>query len=134
MKKMKKKKAARSDGIKKQAWISAPENHQKQIRKLLNKGWMEKQFPNRWRFGIVKPIKKGGDEKKVEKYRGITLMGQLYKLYTALLLDILEEGIEEKNIPDIQTGFRKGRSTVVNLYILNYVIERRERQGVLNVC
>ena len=68
-------------------------------------------------------------EKKVEDYRGITLMPVSYKIYVEVLRKRLEDQVEEKgSIPHNQTGFRKGMGTVDNIYVLNYLVNRNLNQ------
>lgn len=48
-------------------------------------------------------------------------MGILFKVYATILQGKLEEEVETRRlVPDVQAGFRRERSTIDNLYILNY--------------
>lgn len=40
-------------------------------------------MPEEWRDGIIVPVYKKGDKKKVEKYRPITLLDTGYKIYAS---------------------------------------------------
>lgn len=81
-------------------------------------------MPRRWKKGIIIPILKKGDKHKVENYRGITLLDTPFKIYAMIIEEKLNEEVEAKNIiPENQAGFRKGKSTSDNIYILNHVIE-----------
>lgn len=65
------------------------------------------------------------NESRIENNIGITLTNTLYKVYTMLIRKRLEEEMEMKRIlPDNQAGFRKGQSSIDNLYVLHYVIKR----------
>ena len=56
-------------------------------------------------------------------------MPSLYKIYTILLANRLEEEVEGKGmIPPNQTGFRKGLGTIDNVYVLNYIVNRQVRK------
>ena len=82
-------------------------------------------FPTVWGEGYIVPLHKKGDTSKVENYRGITLTSSLGKLFTAILTNRLELFCElNKNLSDTQFGFRKGRSTIDAVFILNSLIER----------
>lgn len=49
------------------------------------------------------------------KYREVTLMPTLYRVYMAVLAEKITENMEEKGIiPHNQTGFRKGMGTIDN--------------------
>lgn len=70
------------------------------------------------------PIVKRREGEKVEDYRGVTLMPSLYKVYISVLEERLKEEME-KMIPPNHTGFRKGIGTIDNIYVLNYIINKR---------
>ncbi|KYN22115.1 hypothetical protein ALC57_05489 [Trachymyrmex cornetzi] len=56
-------------------------------------------------------------------------MPSLYKVYTAILAEKVREEMEEKQlIPDNQTEFRKGKGTMDNVHVLNYLINRQIRR------
>lgn len=70
-----------------------------------------------------------GDQEKTENYRGIiSLLCTAYKIYAEVLRSKLEEEIEKRKLlPESQGGFRKGRGTIDNIFILNHIIQREER-------
>ena len=75
------------------------------------------------------PITKKGEGIRVEDYRGVTLMPSLYKIYTTVLANRLEEEVEGKGMkPPNQAGFRKGLGTIDNVYVLNYIVNRQVRK------
>lgn len=58
-------------------------------------------------------------------YRGISLLNMAYKIYAGIISDRLRKTIEKKRIlPDTEAGFREGRGTMDNAYILQHVVER----------
>jgi len=61
----------------------------------------------------------------------VTLTPALYKIYAMVLGGRLEEELEEgRKIPPNQTGFRKGVGTMDNIYVLNYLVNKRlSREG-----
>jgi len=64
----------------------------------------------------------------VSNYRGINLLCLAYKIYTEMLRNRLEKETEEKNlIPKSQADFRKGRSTLDNVFVLNHIMQREIR-------
>lgn len=71
---------------------------------------------------MIVPIYKKGDKDTMINYRGITLLNTAYKLYAMCLEERLKAELEEKGIiPETQAGFRSGRSTIDNIFILNYI-------------
>jgi len=83
------------------------------------------EWPDQWREGGIVPIIKKGDGERVENYRGVTLMPSMYKIYTTILAKRLREEVEGKSIiSNNQTEFRKGMSTMDQIYTLNYLVNR----------
>ncbi|XP_024875959.1 trichohyalin-like, partial [Temnothorax curvispinosus] len=59
------------------------------------------------------------------------------EVYTAILAERLREEIEGKRmVPHNQTGFRRGMGTIDNIYVLNYMVNRRleKKGGKLIAC
>src|SRR5690349_10472420 len=85
------------------------------------------QFPKEWSQGLIFPIFKGGCaelRQDTKNYRGITLLSVVGKIYTQILNDRLYEDCEKNNLfCDEQAGFRKGRSTIDQLFILTETIK-----------
>lgn len=68
-------------------------------------------IPDNWRKSKVKMLYKGkGDVGDPNNYRGIALQSNLYKTFTKIMNSRLTALVETK-IPELQFGFRKGRST-----------------------
>lgn len=57
-------------------------------------------------------------------------MAFIYKVYAEILRGRIEEVMEEEVLlPNSQAGFRKGRSTIDNIFILNHIIQREKDTG-----
>lgn len=55
----------------------------------------------------------------------MTIMSSMYKVYAKVLAERLKKEVEEKRtVLQSQTGFRKKLSTMDNIYVLNYLINR----------
>ena len=79
--------------------------------------WKGEGFPEEWKEGLITLIFKKGDKRRIENYRGITLLNSACKVYAMVLTERLRKEIEDKEIlPESQAGFRKGRSTMDNIY------------------
>lgn len=81
--------------------------------------------PDNWTLGNILPIYKNkGNINLAENYRPITLLSCLGKVFTAILNDRIAKYLDENNIIDsCQAGFRKGFSTIDNLFILQSLID-----------
>ena len=75
-------------------------------------------IPESWSIGIIQPIYKNkGDPKDPDNYRAITLVSCLGKLFTAIINNRFSLLADEINlISECQTGFRKGYSTIDNIF------------------
>jgi hypothetical protein len=119
---LKKRKALGRDGVQNEAWMYGTERMVGRMVELMNGVWRGKGFPVDWREGVICPIFKKGEKNTAENYRGITLQNTGYKLYASVLSERMKGEIEEKGVlPDRQAGFRKGRGTMDNEYILDHL-------------
>ena len=84
------------------------------VLKLYNLIWLNSDFLVSWRHSVVLPVlKPGKDPLNPASYRPISLTSTLCKLMEKLVTNRLTYFVEKHNIlSNIQSGFRKGRSTV----------------------
>ena len=81
-------------------------------------------FPDIWKKGVIVPLYKKGSVNDVDNYRGITLLSTLGKLFTRILNNRLNFWSDTYTIiSDSQSGFRKSRSTVDNIFILQSLVD-----------
>src|SRR5262249_51587570 len=85
--------------------------------------WEEETVPEDWLMGILIPIHKKGTRLEYENYRGICLLNAAYKTLAVILFDRLEPYSEEI-IGDYQGGFRIGRSTTDQLFLIRQIMEK----------
>ena len=82
------------------------------------------KFPESWTEGNIVPVFKKGDDTLPENYRGITLVSCLSKLFTGVINQRLCTWAETYDkLSDSQFGFRKDRSTVDAIYILQSIVQ-----------
>jgi len=116
--KLKERKTAERGGIVNEVWKYGGEEVRKWLWEICNGVWRGESWPDEWREGIVVPIVKKREGKKVGDYR-VTLTQTAYKVYAAVLAERLREEVEVKGIlPPSQTGFRKGMGTIDQIYVL----------------
>jgi hypothetical protein len=85
----------------------------------------ESIFPTRWARAILVPLLKKGNVNDTNNYRGISLLSILSKCYTYVLNKRLEAWAEGKEtIVEEQGGFRKGRSTVDHIFVMQSMVEQ----------
>ena len=76
-------------------------------------------------MGLIVPIwKMKGDVHDPGKYRGITLLSQVFKLLERGLDAMIRRRVEG-DFGEEQQGSRKGRGTSDGMYVLRQMIEKR---------
>ena len=87
---------------------------------------LRKGYPRSWTTGVVVPVPKSkGSLDNMDDYRGITVGRALAKLYSMVMLQRLDAWAEGNGMRARgQAGFRNGRGTPDNAFVLNHVIEK----------
>ena len=73
--------------------------------------WKTQQCPEDWKRSVFIPIPKKGHAKECSNYREIVLISCANKI----MLKILQARFQQymnREIPNVQAGFRKGRGTI----------------------
>ena len=138
IKKLKNGKAPGLDGIINEIFKNADEESHKHLCTLYNHIFNNEDFPEQWSRGLIFPLFKGGpDEARVDpnRYRGITLLSIVGKIYTSILNTRLYNWCDNNNIlVDEQCGFRKSRSTIDHIFTLTEIIKhRRPKKNLLRI-
>ncbi|XP_076243355.1 uncharacterized protein LOC143184778 [Calliopsis andreniformis] len=106
VKKLKDRKAVGKDGIENEVWKYRGRGVKTELRKFCNEVWRGEYWPEGWSMEEVVPILKKEDGKRVEDFRGVTLMDTAYKVYAEVLEGRLKKEIDERRIiPENQTRF-----------------------------
>jgi hypothetical protein len=86
--------------------------------------------PSTWERGLICNIFKSGAVDMCDNYRGITLLSNVYKLFTKLLTQRLSAHLEGKGkLTPSQCGFRPRRGCPDQVFVLSRIIERRRATG-----
>ena len=88
--------------------------------------WNNGSTPAAWQRANITPIFKKGSRKDPKNYRGIAVLPIIGKILSVIILKRVVDHLEP-NIGETQSGFRKGRSTTDNIFILRRLLERRHR-------
>ena len=92
------------------------------------------QWPQDWKRAVFIPIPKKGNAKKCSNYRTIALISQASKVMLKILQARLQQYMNCE-LPDVQTGFRKGRGTRDQIVNICWIIEKaREFQKNISFC
>lgn len=91
--------------------------------KMINLIWEKEIIPEEWNSSILCPVFKKGDILDTKNYRGISLLDTCYKVLSTIILERITPYAEDI-IGRYQCGFRKGRSTTDQIFILRQVMEK----------
>lgn len=95
------------------------------LQKLFNLILQTGQLPKNWHTGIIVPLHKKGDINNAGNYRGISLLSVMSKMFTKILCTRLTRWADSNNkLPEEQAGFRKGYSTVDQIFNLQGLIQK----------
>lgn len=92
---------------------------------IYNKILVTGTFPKQWCQAVLAPIHKKGSKTDPNNYRGIALLNVLGKIFTKVINSRLVSWIEKCKLQkEEQAGFRKGYSTVDNIFVLQSLIQK----------
>jgi hypothetical protein len=86
-----------------------------EIHKLIISIWNNEELPEEWKESIIVPIYKKGDKTDCNNYWGISLLPNIYKILSNILLSRLIPYAEEI-IGGHQCGFRRNSSTTDHMF------------------
>ena len=82
-------------------------------------------FPRQWCESTIIPIPKKGDRTNPDNYRGITLTSVFSKVFLHVVQNRIDRWLDlSEIIVEEQAGFRKGYSTVDNIFVLHGIVEK----------
>ena len=87
-----------------------------------------------WKRSVFIPIPKKGNAKECSNYRTIALISHASKVMLKILQGRLQQYVN-RELPDVQAGFRKGRGTRDQIANIRWIIEKaREFQKNISFC
>ena len=96
--------------------------------------WKTHQWPQEWKSSVFILIPKKGNAKECSNYRTMTLISHASKV----MLKILQARPQQymnRELPDVQAGFRKGRGTRDQIANIHWIIENaKEFQKNIYFC
>ena len=82
----------------------------KVLHSICQKIWKTQQWPQDWKKSLFIPIPKKGNAKECSNYHTIALISHAGKVMLKILQARLQQYVN-RELPDVQAGFRKGRGT-----------------------
>ena len=96
--------------------------------------WKTQQWPQAWKRSVFIPIPKKGNAKERSNDRTIALISHASKVMLKILQARLQQYVN-REISDVQAGFRKGRGTRDQIVNIHWIIEKaREFQKYIYFC
>lgn len=120
---MKNNKAPGLDGLPAELFKYGGDEFHKALSDIVLTIWDQERVPRQWANSIICPLHKKGDQLDCTNYRGISLLSCAYKILSNVLFSRLAP-YAEREIGKYQAGFRRGRSTVDQVFTLRTILER----------
>ena len=94
--------------------------------------WKTQQWPQDSKRSVFIPIPKKGNTKECSNYRTIALISHASKVMLKVLQARLQQYVN-RELPNVQAGFRKGRGTRDQITSIRWIIEKA-REFQKNIC
>ena len=85
--------------------------------------WRSQQGPRDWKRPVFIPIPKKGNAKECSNYLTIALISHAIKVMLKILQARLQQYVN-RELPDVQAVFRKGRGTRDQIANIRWIIEK----------
>ena len=101
-------KASEGDGIQAELFQILKDDAVKVLQAICQQVWKTQQWPQDWKRSVFIPIPKKGNAKECSNYCTIAPISRASKVTLKIFQARFQQYVNQK-IPDMQTGFRKGR-------------------------
>ena len=88
---------------------------------ICQQNYKTKKWPQDWKRSVFIPIPKKGNAKECSNYCTIALISHANKVMHKILQVGLQQYMNQE-LPDVQTGFRKGRGTRGQIASIHWII------------
>ena len=121
-------KASGGDGIPVELFQILKDAAMKVLYSTCQQIWKTQQWPQGWKRSVFIPIPKKGNAKECSNYCTIALISHASKVMHKILQARLQQYVN-RELPDAQAGFRKGRGTRDQIANIHWITEKgRESQ------
>ena len=87
--------------------------------------WKTQQWPQDWNRSVLIAIQKKGNAKNCQNYHTVALISHASKVMLKILQARLQQYVN-RELPDVQAGFRKGRGTRDQIANIRWITEKQE--------
>ncbi|CAH2103439.1 unnamed protein product [Euphydryas editha] len=121
-------KAPGDDGITNEILKGCLDYTIKAFTNLYNDILTKEEIPQQWTFSNIILLHKKGDRTEINNYRPISLISNLYKIFSKVILNRISSALDE-NQPREQAGFRSDFSTMDHIHVVKQVIQKSNEYG-----
>ena len=114
---------SRGDGIPAELFQILKDDAVKLQYSICQQIWKTQQWPQAWKRSVFIPIPEKGNAKECSNYRTIALIAHAGKVMLKILQARLQQYVN-RELPDVQAGFRKGRGTRDQIANIRWIIEK----------
>ena len=114
-------KASGGDGIPVELFQILKDDTVKVPHSICQQIWKTRQWPQDWKRSVFIPIPKKGNAKEGSNYHTIALISHSSKVMLKILQARLQQYVN-RELPDVQGGFRKGRRTIDQIANIHWII------------
>ena len=118
-------KASGGDGIPVELFQILKDDAVKVLHSICLQIWKTQQWPQDWKRSIFIPIPKKGNVKECSNYHTIALISYASKVMLKILQARLQQYMN-RELPDVQAGFRKSRGTRDQIANIRWIIQKQE--------
>ena len=106
----------------------------KVLQSICQQIWKTQQWPQDWKRSVFIPILKKGNAKECSNYHTIELISHASRVILKILQARLQQYVN-RELPDVQAGFRKGRGIRDQIANILWIIKKaRDFQKTIYYC
>ena len=116
-------KASGGDGIPVELFQILKDDAVKVFHSICQPIWKTQQWPQDWKRSVFIPISKKDNAKECSNYRTVALISHASKVMLKILQARLQQYMN-RELPEVQAGFRKGRGTRDQIANICWIMEK----------
>ena len=116
-------KASRGDGIPVELFQILKDDAVKVFHSICQQIWKTQQWPQDWKTSVFIPVPKKVNPKDCSHYCTIAFISHVNKVMLKILQARLQQYVN-RELPDVQAGFRKGRGTRYQIANICWIIRK----------
>ena len=127
-------KASGGDGVPVELFQILKDDAVKVLHSICQQIWKTQQWPQDWKRSVFTPVPKKGNAKECSNYCTTACISHASKVILKILKARLQQYMN-RELPDVQAGFRKGRGTRDQIANFRWIVKKaREFQKNIYFC